>query len=430
MHRFMTSRSIQALCALALVTATAAACSSSDSSTSASTGSGSAPVQSDAGPAAVLGTPKAATGTPVKIGLINAEGGAIDAPEPGDAAEVAAKYANDYLGGIAGHPIVVARCSDKSDNASAAACANKMVEDKVAAVVIGGAEPSADQIVPIIAGAGIPYVAAAGGAISELTTAGTFFWTGGALAVLGGQAQYAKDNGLESVEYFVLDAPTVTGSLTAIGKPVFDKAGVELRVTPVPAGTADPTSIVTAALASGPGAVSVVGDTTLCRSLLSALVTSGTTAPRLVNEGCAAQSVVDALGADALEGMHVFRVSDTTSDDPEAALYRAVMSRYAPKIDPILAVGGYQSMLGLVRAVNAAGLSAEPTPASIGAAIAAAKDIPLPAGHGIQYSCDHQAVPNPLLKGMLCSSEVVVTTMKSGAPSDFRVIDPSSLFAG
>src|ERR1700710_577358 len=49
---------------------------------------------------------KKATGSPVKIALIvNSGGTAVNQPETGQAAVAAIKYANDNLGGMAGHVI-------------------------------------------------------------------------------------------------------------------------------------------------------------------------------------------------------------------------------------------------------------------------------------------------------------------------------------
>ena len=53
-----------------------------------------------------------------------------------------------------------------------------MVQDNVAAVDIG-TTGLGNTIVPIITKAGIPYVSATGSSSDELTTPGTFMWTGG-----------------------------------------------------------------------------------------------------------------------------------------------------------------------------------------------------------------------------------------------------------
>ena len=192
----------------------AAACSSSSSSTPSSAGAStaggtaSAAAATSAGLSAKYLPGKKATGTPVKIGLINNEGSSpVAEPSTGDAAVAAADYANAELGGIGGHPIQVIRCAENEDVASSTACANEMVQDNVAAVDIG-TTGLGNTIVPIITKAGIPYVSATGSSSDELTTPGTFMWTGGFPADLGGMAKLAGQHGYKKVTAFVIDAPS------------------------------------------------------------------------------------------------------------------------------------------------------------------------------------------------------------------------------
>src|ERR1700722_1795205 len=57
---------------------------------------------------------KTATGTPVKVGLINDEGGTAESwPEIRIGAQAAISYANAYLGGIAGRPVSLDICESK-----------------------------------------------------------------------------------------------------------------------------------------------------------------------------------------------------------------------------------------------------------------------------------------------------------------------------
>src|SRR6478735_9729586 len=70
-----------------------------------------------------------ATGAPVKIGLITLEGGPmVSIPEIRVGAEAAVRYVNENAGGLAGHPIELITCKEFEDTASAASCANQMVE--------------------------------------------------------------------------------------------------------------------------------------------------------------------------------------------------------------------------------------------------------------------------------------------------------------
>jgi branched-chain amino acid transport system substrate-binding protein len=410
--------------ALILLTATtltaAAACSSSSSTPSSagtSTAGGTASAATTSAGLAKYLPGKKATGTPVKIGLINNEGSSpVAEPSTGDAAVAAADYANAELGGIGGHPIQVIRCAENEDVASATACANEMVQDNVAAVDIG-TTGLGNTIVPIITKAGIPYVSATGSSSDELTTTGTFMWTGGFPADLGGMAKYAAEHGYKKVTAFVIDTPSALAGAQEIGTPAFKAAGVALSVESVPEAVADATSQVTAGLGDQPGAVAIVADASTCTSVLQALSTVAPSTPVYAVTSCLNSSTLTALGS-AMNGVKIFGRSDTESNNPEAELYRYVMAKWYPSANPSGdSVTGYQGMLGLVRAT--AGLTVDPTPASITSAIKAAKDIPLPAGAGLTFTCNGKMFPGLPSN---CSSGDVVLTIENGKATDPQVI--------
>jgi branched-chain amino acid transport system substrate-binding protein len=428
------SRPVPLVLLAAATLAAAAACSSSGSGTTSSSGTpaaSSAAASSGAGgsasAAATTGASaagltkylpgKKATGTPVKIGLINNEGSSpVAEPSTGDAAVAAADYANAELGGIGGHPIQVIRCSENEDTASATACANEMVQDNVAAVDIG-TTGLGDTMVPIIVKAGIPYVSATGASPAELTTKGAFMWTGGFAADLDGMAKYAQEHHYTKVTAFVIDTPGALAGAQQIGTPAFKAVGVALSIESVPEAVADATSQVTAGLSGSPGAAAIVADASTCTSILQALSTVNPTLPVYTNTSCLNTSTLTALGS-AMNGVKVFGRSDTESSDPEAALYRYVMAKYYPSANASGdTVTGYQGMLGLVRAT--AGLTGTPTPASITAAIEAAKNVPLPAGAGLAFTCDGKAMAGLVSN---CSAGDVVLTIENGKAVDPQVI--------
>jgi branched-chain amino acid transport system substrate-binding protein len=403
----------------------AAACSSSSSSNSGG-GAGSTAATGGSASSASASAPadlstylpgKKAAGTPVKIGLINNEGSSpVAEPATGDAAVAAADYANDELGGIAGHSIQVDRCSESEDTASATACANKMVQDNVAAVVIG-TTGFGNTMVPIITKAGIPYVSATGSSSAELTTAGTFMWTGGFPADLGGMAKYAASQGIKKVTAYVIDAPAALEGAQSVGAPLFKAAGVGFTIEPVPGGVADATPQVTAGLAGKPGAAAIVANASTCTSILQALNTVSPGLPTMANTSCLNASTLTALGS-AMNGVKIFGRSATQSADPEAQLYRYVMAKYYPADSPSGdTVTGYQGMLGLIRALS--GLTGDPTPATITAAIKAATNVPLPAGAGLAFTCDGKQMAGLPSN---CSSADVALTVQSGKATDPQVI--------
>ena len=426
-HRSGAGRALRLGAPALLAAATligAAACSSSSSSTAGASSSSPAGTSSSssgttasaAGLSAYL-PGKQATGTPVKVGLINNEGSSPQSePSVGNAAVAAADYANAELGGIGGHPIKVYRCGENEDTASATACANQMVQDNVAVVVIGSTGFGA-TMVPIITKAGIPYVSVTGSAVQELTTPGTFMWSGGYEATLTGFAKYAAKHGYNKVTAFVVNVPAAIAGAQQLGVPVFKSQGVGLTIEGVPSGVPDATSQVTAGLSGKPSAALIIADEGTCTSVLKALNVVSPSLPAMGITSCLTTSATQALG-NAMNGVKIFGASAPQANDTEAKLYQYVMATWAPKANPTgYTVTGYQSMLGLVRATE--GLTGTPSPTSITAAIKAAKDVPLPAAAGLTFTCNGKALPS---LPAVCSMSEVVVTVQNGVGTDPQVI--------
>jgi branched-chain amino acid transport system substrate-binding protein len=357
-----------------------------------------------------------ATGTPIKIGLINPEGGpAISQPSNREAAEAVVQYANANLGGIAGHPIELVPCASKEDPASNRDCANQMVEAGVTAVVVT-TTGHGDAMAPIITKAGIPYMAPSAASSAELMSPNSYALTGGFPGTLKSMASYAAENGYKKVTTFVTDTGSVVPTTKALGGPAFEAAGVELQVIPIPLGTPDATPQVSSGISGDVQGVAVVGDSTMCTSVLKSLGTLGATQDKMLIQPCLDPATIEAVG-DALEGAHVFTTADLNSDNEEAVLYRSVMQKYSPDTNTAgYTYTGYQGLLGLVRATQ--GLTGDPTPASVNAAIKSAKNVALPAGNDITFTCDGSAVPN---LPAICGSELVTVTIEDGKPIDPQV---------
>jgi branched-chain amino acid transport system substrate-binding protein len=368
-----------------------------------------------------------ATGTPIKIGLIANEGGtAVSLPQVTKAAVAAAKYANASLKGIGNHVITLDTCKEQEDDASAQACANKMVEDGVSAVVVGiTAEGGA--MAPTITQAGIPYITITGTAAAEFTLDNVFFDSSGVPGLFGGMAAQAKDKGYKKLTVLAGDTGSLIAGLKALGKPFFDAAGVDFEVVGIPPGTADTSAQITSASSGNPDAIAIVGDETLCISTLKGMQTLSLKKPIWTIPSCSGDSVQKAVPG-ALNGAVIFTNSDPTSNDPEAKLYRKVMKQYAPKVKANSdATYGYQSMMGLIYA--AAGLGDDTSPAAVIAAIKAAKDVPVPAGHGVTFTCDGNQWPGNALFRNFCATGELVTKLKgkpTATQTTYKVIDAAA----
>ncbi|MGW4369105.1 ABC transporter substrate-binding protein [Nocardia takedensis] len=361
---------------------------------------------------------KPASGTPVKIGFLSPEGGPLgQLPDARAAAEAATKYVNENLGGIAGRPIDLVVCKEKEDPASARDCANQLVAAGVVAVV-APATGQGDAVVPVIAGAGIPYVTTVGPSGAEMTTPNSFVLSGGVPAAFAGAAKYSAAQGYKRVAIVANDAGSVVASIKMLADPSFQGAGVAVDTIGVPVGTPDMTPQVSAALAQKPDAVFLVGESGLCTAVLRSLDTLGSKVDKLAVSTCLGQDVVEAAGTAAVEGAHVISSAEVVSDDPDTVLFRTVMAKYTPDTDLYgFAFSGYQPLLGLVRAVQ--NVQGEFTPAAVIEALRAARQVPVPLGSGLTFTCDGQQV---FVLTSVCGRGAIVTTVRDGKPADPQVI--------
>ncbi len=412
-------------CVLGVVALLAAACSSSSKS---GAPSASNAVTTTTVNLAALGTPKKATGTPVLVGTIVDSGGSGTLNAQSDLSETGVKlavdYANDYLGGLAGHPIQLVVCQNQGTPAGATDCANQMVQKKVAAVVwpfTGQGSP-----VPILTAAKIPVVETSGTSQAELTTPGVFSITGGFPGVLGAFAQYAKEHGVKKFAMLTIDVPEATQGATALGGIVFKNAGVGFQVVPVAPGTPDMSPQLQAAVSGGADAVGVTGDITFCTSFLKAYDTLALTVPKYVIAVCNDQAVIKALPT-ALKGAVT---ATTTGKDSDNALYAAIVTKYGAgqNIDPDATksagvAAGVGAMIDFVR--GAAGLTGEPTAASVLAQYKKAQGTIFLSG-GLKFNCNGTAIP---LLPNICSAQFQMAVLNAdGTVQSASSVDASGLF--
>ncbi|ASR03052.1 ABC transporter substrate-binding protein [Gordonia rubripertincta] len=419
--RFASSRSRRryaAACLGAVVVIAGATACTEDSSSEGGSSSAAAEGAVAAAPSGTFAGNQA-SGTPVKVGLINPEGGpAISLPEDRETAEAVVKYANENLAGIGGRPIELVECKSKEDPASATACANQMVEAGVVGVVVTNTAQG-DVMVPILTGAKIPYTSYQGAGQTELTAPDySYSWTGGFPEVLSGMAKYTAGSGMKDVTLYVTDSAAAINGAKAMGVPAFQAAGINLNVVAIPLGNPDASPQVSAGLKNNPQAVGIVGDPTMCTSVLKALGTVGTDAEKMVIGPCLDPSVMEAASAE-LNGSKVFNTAFGSGTDPESLTYQAIMAKYAPSVSPNgTAVTAYQSMLGFVR--TAGTVKGDVTAASVNSAIRAAANVPLPVGDGLAMSCNGKAVPG---LPMACSAGALVGTVDNGQITDVKQLN-------
>jgi branched-chain amino acid transport system substrate-binding protein len=158
-----------------------------------------------------LGTPNAASGEAVKVGFIS-DGvtASLDNSHMKPAAEATFSYINDYMAGIGGRPVELITCETAGEPGKATDCANQMVQEEVAMVVMPETQqPSA--VHTVISANDIPLFVygVTDPAITE--DAGSSFMIASLTAGLSAlPISVAEEKGIDNVTVFVVDVPSAT----------------------------------------------------------------------------------------------------------------------------------------------------------------------------------------------------------------------------
>ncbi|MCW2528429.1 MAG: putative branched-chain amino acid transport system [Pseudonocardiales bacterium] len=414
---------IKAAVVTVAATLSLSACSSSKSSSS-STSSASG-TNADA----ALGPVKAATGTPLTLGYItDGKSQSIDFTSLQNTAQDAVKYVNERLGGVAGHPIKLKICETQQQPARATDCANQMIQADVP-VVLNDVTGVGTYVVPPISKAGIPYISFSGATAEELTSKNAYSLTGSIAALLGGMAQYSKQQGFKKVAIVAFNIPTVLSAVNGLGKLAFSKAGVDLQVVPVAPGTADLSPQIQTAVSGKADAILTFADSTTCTASLKAARSLNYTGKLLINQECIATTSATSI-PNGYTDVSTETTTKQKAGDKEYDLYSAVLNHYGSstaKTD--LAAGGsvlgYGVVLGFARAM--AGLaSGDVTSAAVVDTVTKAQNVALPVGGGVTFSCDGKALA--ILPG-ICSVGAQITSLnKDGTTDVYTTVDASGLF--
>ncbi|MGH9135576.1 MAG: ABC transporter substrate-binding protein [Acidimicrobiales bacterium] len=381
---------------------------------------------SDGGP---LGTPNAASGDPVRIGLLTNKGSESLESQGQltlDGATIAAQYVNEYLGGIGGRPLELFDCGMGATPELATDCANQMVEQNVSAVILPFTG-SGSVMVPIITGAGIPYVTLGGSAPEELTTPGSFSIGGGYVASLGTVAQHASEQGFESMTHIVIDVPSAVQTAEGLGGDLFGAAGVEYQVVTAPPGTPDLTPQVQAAAGDGTGAIMVTGDITFCTAFLQAYGTLGLTNPRYIIATCISSDVAESVPG-AYEGAFLPTTVDNQSAD--ADLYAAILDEYAADEDidpdPTISNGIANGMMIVIDFARAMEGVTDTSAAGVLEQMQTVTDVPLFLGGDATFTCDGTAIS--ILPNVCSAAGLIGVLDETGTMTSATPVDPGPLF--
>jgi branched-chain amino acid transport system substrate-binding protein len=379
------------------------ACSSPSTSVSNPATSTPSTAQADTALLTPVGGRHTASGAPVTVGIINDEGGtAASWPEIRIGAQAAVAYGNQYLGGIAGHPVRLDVCESKGTPASSAGCANQMIADHVVAV-LHGIDSNSGATAQTLMNAGIPVISTAPASSQEELGTLSFSLTGGATAFIAAMGQWMAQQHYKTSVFFAENAPGGAALWTsAVG--FLQTLGIATKLVLVAPGTADLTPQMDAAVQQHPGFYWMSGDSGTCLSFLRAYRAAGSPGRFGLIGQCSVPQVISAVSlAGAIEPTYALPLGSGY----ESRLYRAVLATYAPGADPGgTAYVGYTMALGLIRAMH--GLTGAVTTKTITAQLRAAKNVALPAAPGVTFTCNgKQVTPFPAP----CSDTVLMTRL-------------------
>jgi branched-chain amino acid transport system substrate-binding protein len=363
--------------------------------------------------------------------FINEQGASATASDPEDtsAAEAAVAYINKNLGGIKGRPVQLTTCQTLGTSESMISCANKAVDAKPD-IVIKGTETAAESGVPIITGAGIPYLTLNAGSPGELSNKLSFVPGSGFAAQYSALALYAKSKGYKTVVAIFTDVTALSSPLEGPIAKAFAREGIAYSALPVSLTTADLTPTYDTALAKKPDLIIDLASAAQCTALLNARQTLSDMTPLAIGPNCATPGILDSVSSQYVNGL-IVPTPDTSTvpTDQDTEIYDAAMKAYAPSaITGGFAPTSFEAVMDFYNAMISA-----PDPASITSASAVAqalsttKNVPLFMGDGKTFTCSHTLFPT---LSAACSPYSFIVAYNNGTYSLIGSYNMTTLMKG
>jgi branched-chain amino acid transport system substrate-binding protein len=349
-----------------------------------------------------------ATGKPITIGLVNQEGTPAGSfSNFRQAAEAAAEYVNNELGGIGDRPIELESCATKASPESSAACANRLVQSGVPAV-IGGPDYTPFASYPIYARAKVPVVGGTAWQDAEMASPGAFKFSGGSAAIYPALAVHAADAlGAKSVA--IIYPQGVAGEQTAkvFTAPVLREKGVDVKLVSGNAASPDWSAAVSAA--SDADAIIVVSTPQTCVPIMKAYATLGVQAKLLTNGNCFSPQVLGAVGAAADGVLFASQFDAFDPGNPQRKLYDDKIAEYGPSDyeDTEIGLDGFRSVMNIHDLLDEQkdAISAASITNALKATSGQANFL------GEPYTCDGSAAPG---RQSLCDASSKIVVAKGG----------------
>lgn len=326
MSTFMTRRRLVAAAGVISCVMLVSACrssgsgskSSADSSTSATTAvaSGGPSAPADASPIKIM-----------QIGTFDSAALALTESKAGVDAHVKALNA---AGGVDGHQLQITFCNDAYNANTGAACARQAVSDGDVAVV-GPASAESPTVIPILAAAGIPWLAGegAGGPI-EATSTDSYPLHGGTQVMEVGMGRLLANKGDKNIVVIIADAAAAYPAGDAIAQGA-KAGGAKTNRVLATIGAPDFSAVASSALAHKPNGIAVASTGTDAPRIIKALRQAGYSGDISSLSTIVSNSAIKDLGSGSKNlylTSSLAPVSDTSI--PQVAAFRAGMAKYDP----------------------------------------------------------------------------------------------------
>ncbi|HLY83514.1 MAG TPA: ABC transporter substrate-binding protein, partial [Acidimicrobiales bacterium] len=273
--------------------------------------------------------------TPVKIGWINQDGGAVSLPEATDGAKAAESFINEQLGGLQGHPLQLVTCSVTSEE-DGQKCGTQFVNDKDVKGIAQGILVVGNQSLYSVVNGQLPDFVASLNATQDFTAKNALSYYPGSPDISQGLAIYAaKDLAAKAAGIIYIDTAAAAAAAQR-SKATLQQLGVsKVTTVAVPANATGPAvaSALQAAGADKVDALLVRATVPVCISIIDGMQSLGLKTPVLSPATCMATPISDHLNGAFPENWY-FATSGYNPFVPDIpsgnATFRAAMKQYKP----------------------------------------------------------------------------------------------------
>ncbi len=353
---------------------------------------------------------------PIRLGMLNIENvDGFSFPELRGAAEAAATFVNNELGGVGGRPIEIVPCITSLSPEQSQTCAQELVQEGVVALV-GGIDVMSQGSVPVLEQNAVPTLGGIPAGLPEMQSGAHFYFSGGTPGAMAAMLAHAEKNGAASALIAHADLPSFNVMAADFAKPVGESLGMDVEIVKFPLIGADMLPVLTAAADADVDALIVNAADTACIPIMELAQQLELRAQVYLVGACAAPEILDEAGAAA--GGIIF--SGEGPADPNAiggSIFDAVVAQYAT--GPAEAAGtvafrGFMNTYWVLTELGADNISAD----SITEFMRSTVDRPSFWGHA--YTCDGQRIPG---LPALCAPEQALFTA-TGVPGENIVFLP------